>query len=457
MLLREALRVQRGDVVSFVGAGGKTAALFRLAAELRAEGWRVLATTTTRVAQYEIAQAPAAIEMTGTVSSEHIRAQLSEHGFVFLYASGDARNEHKVVGLAPATIGGLIDAVNSDALLIEADGARRLPFKVPRAHEPVIPRETTLVVPVAGVDALGQPLDEAHVYNAAELCDRYGFVEGERLIPPWMAVALRDPELGLRGVPDGARVCVLLNKTPGDGHLHRRARRVAQLVLRSARIEAVALGAMESRREPVFELQRRVGAIVLAAGESARMGRSKPLLPWDRGQTVIEAIVARLVALRLAEIVVVTGHRAAEVGRAVGHLPVRVVHNPEFQEGEMLSSLQAGLRALPDDTAACLVVMGDQPALNVRLVDRVLLAYAQGRGEIVAPVYEGRRGHPVLFDRRYWPELLALESGAPRDVIARYPDAPHLVPADDDSILRDIDTPEQYRRERRLAGLEEAP
>ena len=454
MLLHEALRVQRGDVVSFVGAGGKTAALFRLGAELRARGWRVLATTTTRVARHEVAQAPAAIEMTGAVPSERIRAQLSEHGFVFLYASGDARNEHKVVGLPPAAVAGLIDAVNSDVLLIEADGARRLPFKVPRAHEPVIPHETTLVVPVAGVDALDQPLDEAHVYNAAGLCNRYGFVEGERLIPPWMAVALRDPELGLRGVPDGARVCVLLNKTPGDGHLHRRARRVAQLVLRSSRIEAVALGAMESRREPVFEVQRRVGAIVLAAGESARMGQPKPLLPWERGQPVIEAIVARLVALRLAEIMVVTGHRAGAVARAVSHLPVRIVHNAEYKEGEMLSSVQAGLRALPEDTAACLVVMGDQPALNVRLVDRVLLAYAQGRGEIIAPVYEGRRGHPVLFDRRYWPELLALEAGAPRDVIARYPEKLHLVAADDDSILRDIDTPEQYHRERRLAGLE---
>lgn len=451
MLLREALRVQRGDVVSFVGAGGKTAALFRLAAELRAEGWRVLATTTTRVASYEVAQAPAAVQVTGAVTSGHIRDQLSEHGFVFLYAADDAQ---KAAGLPPAVMTGLINSVNSDVLLIEADGARRLPFKVPYAHEPVIPPETTLVVLVAGVDALDQPLDEAHVYNTARLCDRYGFVEGERLIPPWMAVALRDPELGLRGVPDGARVCVLLNKTPGEGYAHRRARRVAQLVLRSARIEAVALGAMQSPGEPVCEVQRRVAAIVLAAGESARMGRPKPLLPWERGQTVIEAIAARLVALRLAEIVIVTGHRAADVARAVGWLPVRVVHNPDYRQGEMISSVQAGLRALPQEIAACLVVMGDQPALSVRVVDQVLLAYGRGCGEIVAPVYEGQRGHPVLFDCRYWPELLALEAGAPRDVIARYPDRLHLVPVDDDSILRDIDTPEDYRRERRLAGLE---
>jgi len=453
MRLRDALGIQRGEVVAFVGAGGKTSALFRLAHELREDGWRVLATTTTRVAMYEVEQAPFSAPLKVGTPPSQIRDWLNEHGFVFLYGTREA-SHHKIAGLHPEVLAGIVDSVNSDVLLIEADGARRLPFKVPRAHEPAIPPETTLVVPVAGVDALDQPLDEAHVYNAARLCDRYGFAEGERLIPPWMAVALRDPQLGLRGVPDWARVCVLLNKTPGEGYVHRRARRVAQLVLRSARIEAVALGAMQSSGEPVCEVQRRVAAIVLAAGESARMGQPKPLLPWDRGQTVIEAIVARLVALRLAEIVVVTGHQAADVARAVAWLPVRVVHNPDYRQGGMISSVQAGLRALSPEIAACLVVMGDQPALNARVVDQVLLAYARGRGEIVAPEYEGRRGHPVLFDSRYWPELLALQEGAPRDVIARYPDRLHLVPVSDDSILRDIDTPQQYRRERRLAGLE---
>jgi len=231
MRLRDALGIQRGEVVAFVGAGGKTSALFRLAHELREDGWRVLATTTTRVAMYEVEQAPFSAPLKVGTPPSQIRDWLNEHGFVFLYGTREA-SHHKIAGLHPEVLAGIVDSVNSDVLLIEADGARRLPLKVPRAHEPAIPPETTLVVPVAGVDALDQPLDEAHVYNAARLCDRYGFAEGERLIPPWMAVALRDPQLGLRGVPDWARVCVLLNKTPGEGYVHRRARRVAQLVLR---------------------------------------------------------------------------------------------------------------------------------------------------------------------------------------------------------------------------------
>ncbi len=288
MRLRDGLRIQRGDIVSFIGAGGKTSALFRLADELRADGWRVLATTTTRMAADEAARAPLAVRLDAGINAAQIREWLNRYGMVFLYGARD--NQSKVIGLHQETISGLIDLVNSDVLLIEADGARRLPLKVPYDHEPVIIRDTSLVVPVAGVDVLGQPLDERHVYNAARILARYGFPEGEPVIPPWMALAIRDPELGLRGVPEKSRVVVLLNKVPPDGYGLWRARRVAQLVLRSPRVDAVALGAMQDV-DPVHEVQQRVAAVVLAAGFSSRMGeQSKILLPWD-GRTVIETVV----------------------------------------------------------------------------------------------------------------------------------------------------------------------
>jgi molybdenum cofactor cytidylyltransferase len=141
------------------------------------------------------------------------------------------------------------------------------------------------------------------------------------------------------------------------------------------------------------------------------------------------------------------------VARALKKLPARTVHNPGYVAGEMLSSLQAGLRDLADTTAASLVVLGDQPALDGRVISRVMDAYATGQGKIVVPDHRGQRGHPVMFDRHFWPELLALDSGAPRDVIRLHPDQTALVEVDSDSILRDIDTPEQYRQERLRAGL----
>ncbi|MBN1680628.1 MAG: putative selenium-dependent hydroxylase accessory protein YqeC [Anaerolineae bacterium] len=451
MRLRDALSIRRGDVVAFIGAGGKTSALFRLAHELSDDGWRVLLTTTTHLAPREIKQASLAAQLTPNVSPAMITTWLNEHRHVFLYARVDKRRS-KIVGLHPDVIAELMDSVNSDVLLIEADGARRLSLKAPFDHEPVIPADTSVVVPVAGVDVLGQPLDEDHVYNASRIRERYGFPEGSAVLPPWVALTLRDPELGMRGVPASTRVVALLNKVDSHGYQCTQARRIAQLVLRSPRINAVALGAMQSAVDPVHELQRRVTAVVLAAGMSTRMRKPKLLLPWDGG-TVIESIVSRLTLSAVDEIIVVTGHYRDKIAKALADQPVRLVHNPHYARGEVLSSLQAGLRALPDTKSACLVVLGDQPAIDTRIVGQVLSAYAQGDGEIVTPTYRGRRGHPVLIDRRFWPELLSLPRGAPRDVLKHYPEQTVLVPVDTDSILRDIDTPEQYQQELLRAGL----
>lgn len=183
MRLADALRVQRGDMVGFVGAGGKTSALFRLAHELQADGWRVIGTTTTRLARHEILNVPCALAVGAGMKPAVVRECLDAHGFVFLYSHVDSRRD-KVIGLAPEALSRLMDAVNSDALLIEADGSRRLPLKAPRGNEPVLPTDVSLVVPVAGIDALGQPLDAEHVFNVERIIERYGFPEGEPLLPP---------------------------------------------------------------------------------------------------------------------------------------------------------------------------------------------------------------------------------------------------------------------------------
>ncbi|MCZ7546262.1 MAG: selenium cofactor biosynthesis protein YqeC [Anaerolineae bacterium] len=150
MKLRDALGIRRGEVVAFVGAGGKTSALFRLGHELAAEGWRVLATTTTRMAAEELRMASSTLALGANGHDATVRdvwRQLNRYGFVLTY---NRVSRGKVIGLAPNAVEWLIDRVNSDALLIEADGARRLPFKAPQPHEPVVPDGTTLMVPVAG-------------------------------------------------------------------------------------------------------------------------------------------------------------------------------------------------------------------------------------------------------------------------------------------------------------------
>src|SRR5690606_26297027 len=141
------------------------------------------------------------------------------------------------------------------------------------------------------------------------------------------------------------------------------------------------------------------------------------------GRTIIEHILEQLLLARVDHVVVVTGNRSEEVAAKAEALGVDTVFNPDFAGAEMLSSLQAGLRAMPDHVSAALVVLGDQPSLQPRIVNQVLAAYAEGRGDIVAPSYQMRRGHPILIDRRYWRDLHNLPpDGAPRDIINAHAD-----------------------------------
>lgn len=448
MKLHEAFEIMRGDVVSFIGAGGKTSTMVALGYELMEAGWRVLATTTTRIGEDQLTLMPHAL-----TTSEHvdvISQALTDHRFLFLY---DQIQKNKVIGPNPGVISHLMDTIDSDVILIEADGARGLPLKAPYEHEPVIPQETSLVIPIASLSALGKPLDEEHVYNVDAIINRYGFVKGNRIKSPWIAQILRDEELGFYGIPEKARVIAFLNQTPQRGYGRARARLIGQLALRQKRMNGIAIGSVRGT-EPVYEIRRPVGAIVLAAGLSTRMGEPKVLLPWGEKKTIIEHIVEQLINSRVDHIVVVTGHKSKEVKQALGDLGVEVVFNRGYKSGEMLSSLKAGLRAMPDNIAAAMVTLGDQPRIQPRVIYQILAAYSRGKGEIIAPSFEMRRGHPILISRKFWQEILSLpRDQAPRDVINAHSEHIHYINVNTDSVLRDVDTPKDYAEERWRAGL----
>ncbi len=449
MKLQKAFEIVPGDLVALIGAGGKTATLIALGHELAQAGLRVLATTTSQIAVDELDLMPYSATLDDGMAQ--LSLALGENRFVFLYS--EIRNS-QVYGPDAKFIPRLLDSVDSDVLLIEADHADGLPLKAPFEGEPNIPPETTLVIPMASLSVLGQPFDDEHVYNATAIDERYGFLLGNRVKSPWIAQVLRDEELGLRGIPPSARIVALLNQTPSQGYARGRARLIAQFILRSRRIHGVALGSVRSA-EPIYEVQKHIGAVVLAAGMSRRMGQPKVLLPWGGHRTIIEHIVEQLTLARVPQITVVTGHRAGEVRESVSKMGVDVTHNAQYMTGDMLSSLKAGLRAMPAHISAAMMVLGDQPRIQPKVISQVMMAYAEGAGEIITPSYQMRRGHPILIDRRYWAEILDLpDSGSPREVIDRHKDRIAYVNVDTDSVLRDVDTPEDYRQERKLAGLD---
>ncbi|OQA41455.1 MAG: Molybdenum cofactor cytidylyltransferase [Chloroflexi bacterium ADurb.Bin325] len=192
-------------------------------------------------------------------------------------------------------------------------------------------------------------------------------------------------------------------------------------------------------------------ALVLAAGLSRRMGRFKLTLPWG-ATTVIGQVLATLAAAAVAEIVVVTGHRDAEVADAVraAGIAARCVHNPRYASGEMLSSIQAGLAALEpaEGRPAALLCLGDQPQMQVATVRAVLAAGAAANWQrVIIPSHNMRAGHPVLLPRSLWPAILAADDNL-RRVLADHRAMVEYLTVNSPSILADLDTPEDYERGR---------
>ena len=433
MQFEKALDVARGDVVAFIGAGGKTSLMVALGYELAECGWRVLATTTTGLSTSQLDLFPCA--MPAFANPRAISQALTERQFVLLH---DQIRAGRVFGPPIEWTRRLLDSVDSDVLLVEADEAAGLPFKAPFAGEPQIPLETSLVIAVASLSALGAPLDSDHVYNPAAMIERYGFVENSPVKSPWLAQVLRDEELGLRGVPAKARVVIFLNQTPERGFMRGRARMIARLSLQNDRVKAVALGSVRGA-EPVFELQRRVGALVLATGASPCKDDERMLLPAEGGRPAIAKIAEMALRSRIDHIRLVTGSRAAEVRAATRHLGVKVVHDRAYRTGGTVSALKAGLRALPAPLSAVLVMPGDQARLQPKVIYHILAAYARGAGDFIVPRYGARSGYPALIGSRYWSEILKLPRHSDfRAIVRRFVDEIAFLNVDSDSIFHDL-------------------
>lgn len=191
--------------------------------------------------------------------------------------------------------------------------------------------------------------------------------------------------------------------------------------------------------------QRRIGAIVLAAGRSSRMGpRNKLLIADTAGVPMVARVVDAVLASGARPVVVVTGHAAAEVQAALAGRAVTVAHNAGYAQG-LSGSLRVGLDALGDGVDAALVCLGDMPLVSPDLIGRLIAAYDPEEGRaIVVPTVGGRHGNPVLWDRRFFGAMRAVtgDVGA-RHLIGEHVEALHEVPMADDAALKDFDTPEQ--------------
>jgi len=189
-----------------------------------------------------------------------------------------------------------------------------------------------------------------------------------------------------------------------------------------------------------------IWAMILAAGESKRMGKPKLLLPFGE-KTIIETIVETVVSSKVEKTLVILGSDRKKMEERIKNYPVKIVYNRDFRSG-MLSSVQCGFRALPEDIRAVLVVLGDQPKISTIVINKLIDAYKSSGKGIVLPVYKKERGHPVLIDVKYGEEVENLnpEIGL-RGTVYNHPEDILEVEVETPSIFQDIDYESDYKRE----------
>jgi molybdenum cofactor cytidylyltransferase len=437
--LARAFRLPPAPRLALVGAGGKTTALFQLARQLPPP---VLVTATTHLAidQLDMADQCLLVRQPSDLAPLEIEKPAPVHLVI-----GPVRDDGRASGLEPEALQRLLALADKRhlPLLVEADGARRLPLKAPGDHEPALPQFVDTVVVVAGLSAVGKPLTTGWVHRPERFAELSGLKPGDEISPPSLTRVLLHPQGGLKGIPLGVRRLALLNQADTPALQSLAQGMATELLSAYAAVVVAALAPPDGSETAVFAVHERTAGIILAAGTGSRFGQLKQVLAW-RGEPLVRHVARTALAAGLSPVVVVCGAGSDDVHSALAGLEVVFVENEDWPQGQS-GSLRAGLSALPAPAGAAVFLLADQPHIPVTLVRALVERHAQDLAPVVAPLIDGRRGNPVLFDRATFPDLLALQGDTGgRALLSRYPVA--WVPWHDPSLLLDVDRPEDYQK-----------
>ena len=452
-------------VISLVGAGGKTTTLFQLARQLiesPSKRTAVIVTSTTHFGVWQIPLADHHIIVTDPDALKNIPPS-----GITLITGEIERDRTKPIDQAT------LYRLRADArsrripLLIEADGSRQKSLKAPAVHEPPIPEFTDMVIVVAGLSALGMPLNDEQVHRA-EIFSQLSDLQIDQLITADSILRmLTHPKGGLKNIPPNARRVALLNQADTP-QLQSIGGRMAHELLNH--FDSVIVGKLKDTEFQTFE---RTAGIILAAGESTRFGSPKQLLDW-KGKPFVRQVAETALQAGLWPVVVVTGSHAPEIESALSELPVNIIHNQDYQQGQS-TSIRAGIQALLSPlpylensskstqtdfqniraplnklrggwVGAAMFLLADQPQIPVEVIRALIESHTREMQTILVPfVLKERRANPVLFDRVTFPDLLKLTG----DVGGRAIFDKHRVeylPWHDDILLFDVDKPDDYRQ-----------
>jgi molybdenum cofactor cytidylyltransferase len=458
MELINALRYKRPQSVAFVGAGGKTSAIFKAGRELVAKVDHelpiktVFVTTSTHIGAW---QAKLADQIRFIHSNDDIDKLAADipHGIMLLAAR---ENNHLLEGIRPDLLGKVFELAKDQniPLLIEADGSRMHPLKAPAAHEPNIPDFVQTVVVLAGMLGLRKPLAKAWVHRPELFGELAGIKAGETITTEALVKVLISERGGLKNIPSGARKVVILNQAD-TVELQDLASSMAVPLLNTYHSVVVAsikpinfenlidiMDAVTFNGE-THQVVENIAGIVLAAGGSSRFGRPKQLLEW-KGEPLVKHVIRAAREAGLSPVVVILGASAEEIMPIVESGDLRIVINDRWEDG-LSGSIKAGVESLPGEIGGAVFLQADQPQIPAQLIKQLVKAHQQTLNPILAPKVNGQRGNPVLFDVTTFSDLKRLTGDmGGRQLFKQYPI--EWITWDDTDILWDIDTPEDFQK-----------
>ncbi len=444
--LKALLGSKEPVVISVFGGGGKTAILSRLASEIASGGKRVLITTTTK------SYLPAAVPLFLTDDPQYFRALKNHYRNNHLAFLGKrVLKNGKVEGIGPHVVEHISQHLQV-SILVEADGSRGLPIKGYASYEPVVPPCSDFLAAIIGADAIGSCISEDTVHRPHEFSTAIETGQGSIITEKTVASAFVYMLFtGKLQAPRAEPICVLnkadLLKDAGEtalkiaGFLCEAKSKPGQLVLTAANKDnpvQVILMATENRIHP------EVSCVVLAAGESSRMGQDKLLMPYGN-QTILEHTLAQIATSGIEDIVVVVKPESPWKQK-INPDKFKIVESPGHFKG-MAESLKTGLKAVNGKSQGVIFALADQPHVPPLIYRQLKERYCEKLKLITCPVYQGRKGNPTLFDRRTWPALMALSGDlGGRELLKRAgKDDIGLLETDSQAVITDIDTPEHYR------------
>ena len=452
--LLEALAIdaETTSVIAVVGGGGKTSLIFRLMEEFAAGGKKVIVTTTTHMA-YE-PDRPFAEDG----DTDKICDQLKN--FSYTVAAGLDRSKGKIGCLPKEKLSELKKLC--DVLLIEADGAKRLPLKVPGEWEPVIPEFVDLVIGVVGMDALGEPIRKT--CHRPEKVAAFLGKGMEEAVAEDDIVKIAVSEEALRKCVGERAYRVLLNKAdiPGKaeaaekiaenlekqgvcavwGSLQRENyNSICNCIDRTEEKAEVWMNKLQEPQNKGSQAQEKPTFIMLAAGNSRRFGSNKLLYEIDGVPMylrTLEKLQKAASELGNCEIIVVTQYE--EIAAKAQKSGVRVLINPHPERG-ISSSMQIGL-ATAKESSACLFTVSDQPWLTTETIVDLVRKFQSEQKGMACTILNNKTGNPCIFSRKYYQELMEItgDKGG-KQIINRHPEDVAYLEIEDAKELVDVDVP----------------